>query len=73
VLLACKLVTCFTNDSQAAHNVSLERGEQDVGATQTTTGSTTSETIDLRAGTHTFYCSIDGHRQAGMKGTLTFR
>jgi uncharacterized cupredoxin-like copper-binding protein len=41
--------------------------------TQTITGSRTSKTIDLKAGTYTFYCSVDGHRQAGMKGTLTVR
>lgn len=28
-------------------------------------------TIELEAGDHTFYCSIPGHRTAGMEGTLT--
>lgn len=27
-------------------------------------------TIDLEAGTYTYYCDIPGHRPAGMEGTL---
>jgi plastocyanin len=30
-------------------------------------------TLNVPAGTYTFYCSIPGHRQAGMVGTLTVR
>jgi uncharacterized cupredoxin-like copper-binding protein len=28
-------------------------------------------TVDLKAGKYEFYCPVDGHKQAGMKGTLT--
>jgi plastocyanin len=34
-------------------------------------GETVTETVTIAAGTYTFYCSIPGHRSAGMEGTLT--
>jgi plastocyanin len=36
-------------------------------------GSTDSQKIDLKAGKYTFYCSLPGHRAAGMEGTLTVK
>ena len=27
--------------------------------------------LNLKPGTYKFYCSVPGHRQAGMEGTLT--
>ena len=34
-------------------------------------GDTVSGTVTAKAGTYEFYCSIPGHKQAGMVGTLT--
>jgi uncharacterized cupredoxin-like copper-binding protein len=34
-------------------------------------GDTVSEVVNLQTGTYDFYCSIPGHREAGMEGTLT--
>jgi plastocyanin len=36
-------------------------------------GGTDSKKIDLKPGTYTFYCTITGHRAAGMEGTLTVK
>jgi plastocyanin len=36
-------------------------------------GGAQSKKIDLKPGTYTFYCSISGHRAAGMEGTLTVK
>ena len=30
-------------------------------------------TADLKPGKYEFYCPVDGHKQAGMKGTLTVK
>lgn len=34
-------------------------------------GETNDGTFSATAGSYTFYCTIPGHRQAGMEGTLT--
>jgi plastocyanin len=36
-------------------------------------GSTQSKKVDLKPGTYDFYCSITGHRAAGMEGTMTVK
>jgi uncharacterized cupredoxin-like copper-binding protein len=37
----------------------------------TTPGETKSTTAELKAGSYEFYCSIPGHKEAGMVGKLT--
>ena len=34
-------------------------------------GETTDMVVNLPAGTYTYYCTVAGHREAGMQGTLT--
>ena len=64
----------FNNPASTPHNVTIEDSSgKTVGATDTITGSKTSTTVDLKAGTYTYFCSVDSHRQAGMEGTLTVK
>jgi plastocyanin len=64
----------FNNPASIPHNVTIEDSSgKTVGATDTITGSKTSTTVDLKAGTYTYFCSTDSHRQAGMEGTLTVK
>jgi plastocyanin len=67
---AGQVTIAFTNDSQVPHNVTIEQGETEAGKTDTIQGSKTSKAFTLKAGTYSFYCSVDGHKAAGMKGTL---
>jgi plastocyanin len=60
----------FTNASPVEHNVTVAQGTAVVGATPTFTGGSKTLTLNLKPGTYTFYCSVPGHRQAGMQGTL---
>jgi plastocyanin len=67
---AGKVTITMTNPSPLQHDIAIEgNGVEAKGETVGQDGkSTVSE--DLKAGTYTFYCSVDGHRAAGMKGTL---
>ena len=33
----------------------------------------TSTSVELAAGTYTFFCTVPGHREAGMVGTLQIK
>jgi plastocyanin len=61
----------MTNMSPVEHNVTLAQGSKVLGATPTFVQGSKTLTLKLKAGTYTFYCSVPGHRQAGMEGTLT--
>jgi plastocyanin len=71
---AGKVTVDFTNDSAIAHNVTLiDSANKTLGETPTFDGGTKSFSATLKAGTYTYYCSVPGHRQAGMQGTLTVK
>jgi plastocyanin len=60
----------FTNASPVEHNLTVAAGSAVAGATPTFTGGVRTLTVKLKPGTYTFYCTVPGHRQAGMEGTL---
>jgi plastocyanin len=68
---AGKVTITMTNMSPLEHNVTVAKGSTVLGATPTFQGGTKTLTLNLKPGTYTFYCSVPGHRQAGMEGTLT--
>jgi uncharacterized cupredoxin-like copper-binding protein len=68
---AGQVTISFTNSSPVEHNVTLEQGTKIIGETPTFKGASKSLTLNLKPGTYKFFCSVPGHRQAGMEGTLT--
>jgi len=69
---AGKVTIEFTNHAPLGHNFTLASPSGAVlGATPTFSGGTKSFTVTLKAGKYTYYCSVPGHRAAGMQGTLT--
>jgi uncharacterized cupredoxin-like copper-binding protein len=58
------------NDSSVPHNIALKDGPE---GEVVQGGKTSTVTADLKPGKQTFYCSVPGHEQAGMTGTLTVK
>jgi plastocyanin len=60
----------MANMSPVEHNVTIAQGSKVLGATPTFKGASRTLSLKLKPGKYTFYCSVPGHRQAGMEGTL---
>lgn len=64
----------FTNSSPISHDVKIESSSgEEIGGTELVSEGTESAEVELKPGTYTFFCSVPGHRQAGMEGTLTVK
>lgn len=64
----------FTNAAPLDHNVTIESASHKIlGSTPTFAGGSKTVTLSLKPGTYKFFCSVPGHRMAGMEGTLTVK
>jgi len=71
---AGKVTVDFNNPQGLPHDVAIEDSSgKEVGKTELVAGEETSTTVDLKPGTYTYYCTVPGHREAGMEGTLTVK
>ena len=64
----------FNNPNSAlSHDVCVQdsNGKKLGARKKVTGGNTTLDLSNLKPGSYTFYCSVDSHEAAGMKGTLT--
>ncbi|MDP9354409.1 MAG: cupredoxin domain-containing protein [Chloroflexota bacterium] len=58
----------FVNNGAAVHNFTIDNPA--VFSGDLAAGATSDLVVNLPAGTYEYYCSIPGHAQAGMVGTL---
>jgi plastocyanin len=71
---AGKVTVDFNNPQPLTHDVAIEdSGGKTIGKTELIAEGSSSAVVDLKPGTYTFYCTVPGHREAGMEGTLTVR
>jgi plastocyanin len=69
---AGKVSIDFSNMSPEGHNMTVASASGAVvGATPTFQGGSKTLTLNLKPGTYKFFCTVPGHRAAGMEGTLT--
>jgi mono/diheme cytochrome c family protein len=63
------------NASGTPHDIALEGPDgRELGNGAVVSGGGVSRvSVNLRPGRYTFYCSVPGHREGGMEGTLTVR
>ena len=62
----------FDNPAPLPHDVCVEDSSgNELGCSDVVTEDKSSLTLNLEAGTYTYYCDVDGHRAGGMEGTLT--
>ena len=59
------------NESPTEHNIALEGGGVDEEGPVVGEGDVSEIEVDVEPGEYTFYCSVEGHREAGMEGPLT--
>lgn len=63
------------NESTIPHDIALESPEgAELAKGETVSGGGVSTiNVDVRGGDYTFFCTLPGHREAGMEGRLTVR
>jgi plastocyanin len=62
----------FNNTQVIQHDVAVADSSGKVlGQTALVASGTANATVSLQPGTYTFYCTVPGHREAGMQGSLT--
>jgi plastocyanin len=61
------------NDASIEHDIAVEGNGVNEKGEVVSNGGVSKISADLKAGEYVFYCSVTGHRQAGMEGKLTVK
>jgi plastocyanin len=71
---AGKVTVDFKNSQGLTHDVAIEDSSgKTVGQTELIAESKTSTSVNLKPGTYHYFCTVPGHREAGMEGTLVVK
>jgi plastocyanin len=65
-----KVTLVMANPSSFPHAIAVDGHGIDKDGKTVNKGGTSRVTVKLKKGTYTFYCPVDGHKAAGMKGKL---
>jgi plastocyanin len=68
-----KVTIKMDNPSPVQHAVSIQGTGVSASGNTVGKGGVSTVSANLTPGKYTFYCPVDGHRQAGMQGTLTVK
>ncbi len=61
----------FNNPQGLTHDVVIENSSgKEIARDELVQDGSSTTTADLKPGTYHYYCSVPGHREAGMEGTL---
>jgi plastocyanin len=69
---AGQLTVKMPNKSSIGHDIGL-KGVSGAQGKVVNQGGVSTFSVNLKPGKYTFFCSVPGHEQAGMKGTLTVK
>ena len=70
---AGQLTIDFSNPSPVDHDVAIAQGTKELAKSDLVSGGSTSVSTTLKPGKYVYYCTVPGHREAGMEGTLTVK
>src|SRR5919197_3195114 len=70
---AGRVTIVMSNPSQLSHSVAIGGGGINAAGEVVGPGGTSTVSATLKPGTYTFFCTVPGHRDAGMQGTLTVK
>jgi plastocyanin len=72
-LAAGRVTFNANNRGEDDHNLTVRKGDEDLGALTLGPGEANPLVLDLPAGTYTLYCSLPDHEARGMKLTISVR
>jgi plastocyanin len=68
-----KVTIAFSNPSTIEHDVAIEQNGKQIAVSELIASGETSVSADLAPGTYTYLCTVPGHAEGGMEGTLVVK